>query len=288
MYRRVIFLYCIQESDKPNFLFKIFNIIKINENKIILPIIGEETISVKKAEKLAMKTKKILDKTISKKIVISKKIKKQEKYMELLSNYNYEIVDGKWLFEVLSCKALDYVTSKRKLKKQELAISILVNNLSEYMIENIKQIAKEYKRVNIVTNYMEKFKILEEQILQKDGIMITVGNNKKKGLSKSNIILNVDFSSKLINQYNLSENAVIINIWHNVFIEKKRFNGITINNYDIAFKNFDSYDYDFNTKYKACEMYEAQMNKKMPFYEVMKKIQNDKVQITKLIGKNVI
>ena len=288
MYRRVIFLYCIQESDKPNFLFKIFNIIKINENKIILPIMGDETISVKKAEKLAMKTKKILDKTISKKIVISKKIKKQEKYMELLSNYNYEIVDGKWLFEVLSCKALDYVTSKRKLKKQELAISILVNNLSEYMIENIKQIAKEYKRVNIVTNYMEKFKILEEQILQKDGIMITVGNNKKKGLSKSNIILNVDFSSKLINQYNLSENAVIINIWHNVFIEKKRFNGITINNYDIAFKNFDSYDYDFNTKYKACEMYEAQMNKKMPFYEVMKKIQNDKVQITKLIGKNVI
>ena len=281
-------MYCIQESDKPNFLFKIFNIIKINENKIILPIMGEETISVKKAEKLAMKTKKILDKTISKKIVISKKIKKQEKYMELLSNYNYEIVDGKWLFEVLSCKALDYVTSKRKLKKQELAISILVNNLSEYMIENIKQIAKEYKRVNIVTNYMEKFKILEEQILQKDGIMITVGNNKKKGLSKSNIILNVDFSSKLINQYNLSENAVIINIWHNVFIEKKRFNGITINNYDIAFKNFDSYDYDFNTKYKACEMYEAQMNKKMPFYEVMKKIQNDKVQITKLIGKNVI
>ena len=281
-------MYCIQESDKPNFLFKIFNIIKINENKIILPIMGEETISVKKAEKLAMKTKKILDKTISKKIVISKKIKKQEKYMELLSNYNYEIVDGKWLFEVLSCKALDYVTSKRKLKKQELAISILVNNLSEYMIENIKQIAKEYKRVNIVTNYIEKFKILEEQILQKDGIMITVGNNKKKGLSKSNIILNVDFSSKLINQYNLSENAVIINIWHNVFIEKKRFNGITINNYDIAFKNFDSYDYDFNTKYKACEMYEAQMNKKMPFYEVMKKIQNDKVQITKLIGKNVI
>ena len=117
--------------------------------------------------------------------------------------------------------------------------------------------------------------------------MITVGNNKKKGIAKSQIILNVDFSSDMINKYNIFEEAIIINIKKDVKIKDKRFNGICINNYDIEFKN-DDYDYDISTKYKACEIYEAKMNKKQPFYEIMKQIEKDKVKIIKLKGKNSI
>ena len=135
---------------------------------------------------------------------------------------------------------------------------------------------------------MEKFKKIEEQMLEKDGIMITVGNNKRKGLSKSHIILNVDFSSKALHEYNIFENAIIVNLREKAVIYKKRFNGITINNYDITYRNIDNYDYDKENKYKACEIYEAQVNKKQPFYEIMKKIKNDKVAITKLMGKNAV
>ncbi len=281
-------MYCIQEADKPKFILRTFNIIKLVENKIILPITGDEPLKFSKAQKLAEKTKKILKQTVSKKIVISRKIQKQKEYVETLKREGFEIVDGKWLFEVLSCKVLDYMIKRKKLKKKDLSISILVNDLTENMIAIIRQIAKEYKRVNIVTSYMEKFKRIEEKILQEDGIMITVGNNKKKGLAKSEIILNVDFSSKLLSEYNIYENALIVNIRENVIITKKRFNGITINNYDITFKNFDDYDYDKMTKYKTCEMYEANINKKQPFYEIMKKIKADQVEIKKLMGKNAI
>ncbi len=281
-------MYCIQETDKPKFIFRIFNILQLIDNKIILPITGDEVLSSNKAQKLAQKTKKVLGQTVSKKIVISKKIQKQKEYVENLKEEGFEIVDGKWLFEVLSCKVLDYIIKKKKLKKQELSISILVNDLTDHMIAIIRQIAKEYKRVNIVTKYMEKLKKIEEQILKEDGIMITVGNNKKKGIAKSEIILNVDFSSKLLADYNIYENAIIVNIRENVVITKKRFNGITINNYDITFKNFDYYDYDKMTKYKTCEIYEASFNKKQPFYEIMKKINNDKVIIKELMGKNAI
>ncbi len=281
-------MYCIQETDKPQFIFKIFNIIKLVDNKIILPITGDEILSSSKIQKLAQKTEKILKQTVSKKLVLSKKIKKQKEYVEILKNDGFEIVEGKWLFEVLSCKVLDYMIKRKKLKKKDLSISILVNDLTENMLAIIRQIVKEYKRVNIITKYMEKFKRIEEQILEEDGIMITVGNNKKKGLAKSEIILNVDFSSKLLSEYNICEDALIINIRENVVITKKRFNGITINNYDITFKNFDDYDYDIMTKYKACEIYEANINKKQPFYEIMKKIKSDQVEIKKLMGKNAI
>lgn len=281
-------MYCIQEADKPNFIFKTFNIIKLIQDKIILPVDGDEILSDRKARKLVEKTLIVLDKTMSKKVVISKKIQKQKGYLELLKSENLEIIDGRWLFEILSCKVLDYIISKRKMKKDETYVSILVNNLTDNIIEIIRIIAREYKRVNIITNYIGKFKKIEEQILEKDGIMITVGNNKKKGLSKSHIILNVDFSSKELHEYNISENAIIVNIREKVVIYKKRFNGITINNYDIAYIDFNSYDYDKNIKYKACEIYEASINKKQPFYEIMKKIKKDKVVITKLMGKNSV
>lgn len=286
-YRRVIFLYYIQEADKPNFIFKLLNIIQLREDKIILPI-GEEKISSKAAQKLAEKTKKILDKTMSKRIVISEKIQKQEEYVNLLHNYSLEIIEGKWLFEILSCKALDYILKQKEMKKEETSISILVNDLTENMLSNIRKITKEYKRVNIITNHIENFKKIEKQILEKDGIMITVGNNKKKGLSKSKLILNVDFPSELINQYNIYENAIIINIRGNVKITKKRFNGITINDYDITFEKNKEFDYDKDTKFKACKIYESQINKKQPIQEIMKQIEKDKVKITKLVGMNTM
>lgn len=280
-------MYCIQETDKPNFIFKIFNIIQLREDKIILPI-GEEKISSRKAQKLAKKTKRILDKTISKRIVISEKLQQQKEYVNLLYTYCLEIIEGKWLFEAISCKVLDYVLEKKEIKKEEAQISILVNDLTENMLCNIRKIAKEYKRVNIVTNHIQKFRKIEKQILEQDGIMITVGNNKRKGLAKSKLILNVDFPSELINQYNIYENAIIINIRGNVKISKKRFNGISVNDYDIDFEQREEFDYDKNTKYKACEIYEAQMNKKQPFQEVMKQVEKDNVKIIQLVGINTV
>ena len=50
---------------------------------------------------------------------------------------------------------------KKEMKKEETKITILVNDLSENMLANLRKIAKEYKMVNIVTNHREKFKKIE-------------------------------------------------------------------------------------------------------------------------------
>lgn len=276
-------MYYIQEADKLKILFKWFNIIQLEGDKIILPI-DTKNMDSKKAERLAHKTEKIFKKTRSKKIVISKKIQEQEVYMNRLYTLDLEIIKGRWLFEVLSCKVLDYILEKKEMKKEETKITILVNDLSENMLANLRQIAKEYKIVNIITNHREKFKKLEKQILDEDGIMITVGNNKRKGLSQSELILNVDFPTELVNCYTIYENAIIVNLRGNVKIEKKRFNGITINDYEISVDKDEDFDYDKKTKYRACEIYEAQINKRQPFEEIMKQMEKDKVKIIQLVG----
>lgn len=278
-------MYYVQESDKPKILYKIFNIVELIEDKIILPIAKDEKIDNKKAKILALKTKKILEKTGCKKICVSKKIKEQTEYINDLRIFNIEIIEGKWLFSILINKILDYITNKNKIKKSDTTISILINKLDkDYIYEHIKNIIKEYKTVNIITNNTSKFKKLEEEIYQKDGIMINISNNKKKSLVRSKIILNIDFSNELINQYNLPENSIIININNKVKIAKKRFNGININDYEIKYLNIEEFDYDKYSLYEQKDIYESQIYQNQPFEYIKRKIERDKVEIAYLQG----
>lgn len=278
-------MYYIQETDKPSFLLKFFNIINLESNKIILPI-KDEIISEKKAEQLAKRTKVILDTANCKRIVISKKLKNCKNYINYLYTYQYEIIDGKWLCEVLANEILEFIIKKKEMKKQETQIDILVNDLTEITLNNIRTIIKEYKRVNIITNHIEKFRKIEKEILEKEGIMITVSNNKKKSLSKSKIILNVDFPTELINKYNINDNAIIINLRGNVRINKKRFNGVNINDYEIEFDDGEELDDDDKKRYKKTEIYEAKFYKKTPVKNIKEILEKDNVRIISLKGVN--
>ncbi len=213
-------------------------------------------------------------------------MKRQEDFVKLLSGYGINIVNGRWLFCVLSNKVLDYIVKKEKLKKEETNVSIMVNkNDSDYIIENIKNIIRTYKSVNIVTTNAGKFKKLEKDILEKEGTMITVTNNKKKSLIRSKIILNVDFTSEEVNKYNIPDEAIVVNLCSNVIINKKRFNGLNINDYEISFENFEEFDYDKSKLYFQKDIYEAMLYKKQPYEYIERKIKRDKVRIKKLIGK---
>lgn len=276
-------MYYIQESDKPKFWQNLFQIITLKEDKIILPI-GEEELTEKKAKKLAEKTKKIIDKVSSKNIVISKTIKKQKQYINYLQSENINIIEGKKLFQILVVPVLDYIVKKKKLKKGDTYVSILINETSEVILENIRRIIRQFKKVNIVTNHIEKFKKLEEQILEQEGIMINVSNNKRKSLSKSKIIINVDFPTELINKYQINEDAIIINLRGNVKINKKRFNGLNINDYEIESKNYEEFNYEKENLYYKKDIYESQLYLNQPLEYIERKIAKDKVKILYLEG----
>lgn len=272
----------IEKNDKPNWLEKTFNIIKIQRNTITLPI--NETTNEKQIEKIAKKTQKISKQiSSSKKIILSKKMKKEEKYINYLNTYGFEIANGRWLFEVLLTDIVDYTVKNQKMEK--VNISILINDLTDIELENIKILAKKYNTINIVTNHIEKFRNLEKK-LDEQGIIITITNNKKKSLMKSQIIVNVDFPKELINKYRINENAVVINVKKSLKIVQKRFNGLTVNDYEIDFKNDICDEKFFSKSYDLKDLYEAGIYKKSSFVDLRKKIKNDKVCIKKLLLNN--
>lgn len=274
-------MYYIQESDKPCKILKFLNCIRLKDNEIILPIQKEE-LTDKQAEKLATKTYKVIRTSNCKKIVVSKEIKKQKQYLNYLYSFGLDIVEGKWLFQILSNMSLEYICKKNNLLKSEISISILANQVTENVIYFLKKIVKEYKRVNIVTNNIGLFKNLETQIMEQYGVMIVVTNNKRKSLSKSQLIVNFDFPTELINKYNIYEDAVILNLQDDVKIKSKRYNGICINDYEIVVLNGQDFDYSKVQKFYCKDLYECNLYKKQPIDKIVRKINSDGVRIEKL------
>lgn len=276
-------MFYIEKNDKPRWLERKINLIKIKDNTIILPI--TEDIKEKQIEQIASKTNRIIQKySTSKKIVLSKKMYKEQKYINYLNTYGLEIQEGKWLFEILLPEITEYIINKKKIEKAN--ISIMINDLTDIEFENIKILARKYKSINIVTNHVEKFKNLEKQLQENEGIIITITNNKKKSLIKSQIILNIDFPKELINKYNIQDEAIIVNTKGNVKINKKRFNGLNINDYEIDFrddkKNIKALNNDFYLK----DLYESELYKKQRYSEIREKIKVDKVIIKNLVLNN--
>ncbi len=276
-------MYYIQEVDKPSFFIRIFNIIKLEGNNIFVPLIEIENLKVQ--EKLAKKTIKIFENLNSKKVVISKNVKMYKTYVNLLNTGQFDVVNGKWLFSMLIPEVIKYVENKKNLKEEETSVYFLVNDFTETVIENIKAMAKGHKHVSVITKYVEKMKKIENQILQETGVVITVMNNKKKSLAKAQIVINADFTNELLNQYNICENAIIIDLTQSLRNLKKRFNGFVVNNYEIKLKNRSEYRIDDNMFFQR-ELYESEFYKKQPYEYVRKKIIKDGVQIKKLFTKN--
>lgn len=276
-------MYFIQENDKPNLFSKIFLIPTLIQDKILVPIDEKKELNDAKEIRLANKIRKLLQNGNCKKLIVSSKIRKYETFCNCLISYNFDIADGRWLFSLLFSEILEYICVNNNLAKQKMKIAILVNDNIDITLENLKQIVNEYGKIHIVSNHIEKFKKIEKQILDQYGIMITIGNNKKKSLERADVILNMDFPNELINKYRIAENAIIVNIRGNVKIKQKRFNGQIFNNYEITYENEENFDYDKEMKFSAKDIYESLLYKGQPLENILNKIKKDKVKILNLL-----
>ena len=278
-------MFYIEKNDKPTWIEKIIPIIKVENNTIKLPY--KENINQNKIEKLAQKTKKVLEKnSTSQKVVLSKEIQKENLYINYLNTYGLKIQDGRWLFEILITDIIEYIINKKNLETSKLKISMLINDITDFEIENIKLLAKKYKNLNIVTNHIEKIKKIEEELLEKEGIMITVTNNRKKSLVKSDIVYNVDFPEEILNKYVIKDDAIIINLRGKMKIKKKRFNGIVINNYEINLRDDKKDEKMISKKYYFRDIYQAELYQKQGFNNLKEKVKKDNVRVSKLFLSN--
>lgn len=269
----------------------VFQRILIKENECEITKLASNK---KKIEKTVKKMKK---KNIEQ-AVLNKELKQNEEFIKTLKNYDITILDGKWLMQFMIEDIITYLSEKKQIQTTN-EITILINDLTDIARESIKMFANVYKKIRIITNHSERFKKLEEELYEKNGISIIVTNNKRKAMSKSMLIVNFDFAEETINKYNIYENATIINLNEKIIINKKRFSGLIITDYEVEFENKNEEElidiYQKQKEYSLKEILEEKTYSeyiKLPNYNLFKTIQDlikkYNIEIKELHGINGI
>ncbi len=145
---------------------------------------------------------------------------------------DYKKLDGKYMMRRHILKIIEYIfkTSNKNMNLED--IYVFVNNYTKLNIYLIEMLVERFKTVNIITENLKYYRILENKLYEK-GILITVSNNLRKGAKRAKYILNVDYTKEKFEKYNINMESIIINLTEeNVFFETS-FNGILVNNFEI-------------------------------------------------------
>lgn len=264
----IIFYYIIEE--KNNFK-KIFNIINVKENLIILP----------GAKKVSKKLSKILAGANA--VAVSKELENNEDLKNEIYKTNTHILDGRYLFNYLCVDTVEYIFKANNSKIEDAEITILANYLDNILENNIIILAQKCKLLNIITNNVEKFNNIAEYLHEELGIMIRISKNRKKGLLKSGIVINIDFPEELINKCKFNNKAVLVNLNDKIVISSKSFTGVNVNFYGIKVGEENE---ELKQHFSSEILYESKIYQKGNFDTIRGFIKNDNVKIKGLIGVN--
>ena len=263
---------------------KIFNIVEFSEDNgkttITLPLFKSNKIRNKKIIKIAKRiNKKLYDNNIEN-VVLSNYLEENEILKQKLYCQNINILDGRYLFYLLIPEIIEYILKRQKVKLQNGEVTLLINDFTQNNAKIITYIAQNVKRVNIVTNHSNKFKKTEDYLYNELGVILNITNNKSKSLSNANLIINIDFPEEIINKYEINSNAIIVNIFNEIKVRAKKFNGININYYKACIpKEYQIDGFQNNLVYES-SIY------KCSYENARKDIIANKIRIKKLVGIN--
>ncbi len=168
----------------------------------------------------------------------------------------------------------------KNLQLQE--IYFCAEKASEENKQIICYFLEKVKTVNIVTPNLNFFQKLEEKCQKEKGIWLTVSNNKRKSLSRAKWIINLDFSEEKIDSYQINRQAIVINCTEEKIINKKGFEGIIIQSFDVI--NIKNKQLEKNFTSLAIKASEISFS--MNYEGNVRKMEQEKVKIRNLIGIN--
>ena len=272
----------IRQSENIKFLHKVFNIFKVEklDDKTIINLPINKKSKNKKIEKVIQKLSQYFNNNNIKIVVLEQTLMENANIKNIIYSNNINILDGTRLDKFLVYNLVQKIYQYKKTNIQAGEITLLINENDDINVETIIMLAKEIKRLNIITNDIKKFRKIVDYLYKELGILIKLSNNVKTNLRSSDIIVNIDFPEEIVNKLEIPNNAVVLNMPKNINIKSKKFSGINIKAWEIEVP--DKYTLErFNTSI----MYEASLYTK-PVMKVFEQIQNDDIKIKKLIGVN--
>ena len=276
--------YIKEENLKP---FKEIEI-RFFDNNYIIALAGAK----KDKNRIKKKLIKYIQKLKIDALVFSKELENfKTSICEMLGSYNVQVLNGKKLMEFMEFQVVKYVLNKQKANMKEEEIYIVFKKSSDIDLNFLKKFIEKFRVVNIVTNDVERLKNVQDNLLENDGILISVSNNKRKALKRAKYILNINLNKEELSKYKINRNAIIINIREIVKYDSSGFEGININ--QIKIKCPDEFIEKFEQigdNFDLVELYESLLFsdniQKRKIEDVYDRIDKDDISITGIIGNN--
>lgn len=206
---------------------------------------------------------------------------------------------GKKLMEYMGLEIIEYILKIQEtemnreeiyflLKKEEIESIIDTDYLTNYI--------KGFRLVNLVSNDIRQLKKIQDKILEKDNILISISNNKKKALKRAKYIININLNKKELEKYTINRYAIIINLRETVKYDEPSFGGININNIEIIVpEEYIEIHEEIGIKFDISSIYESivfsmtnKINNTNNYKSIHDKIEKDGIKIKYLMGNNGI
>ena len=201
------------------------------------------------------------------------------------------ILNGKKLMEYMEFEILKYITNKQNTSMNKEDIYIVFKKEINLDLNFLKQFIQNFKTVNVVTNDIERLKNVQDNLLENDGILISISNNKRKALKRAKYIINLNLNKEELEKYKINRDAIIINIKEDVKYNVSSFDGVNINYFGIDcpdeyIEKFEQIgeNFDIVKLYESILIYYNAYNMKIE--SVYERISKDNIKITELIGNN--
>lgn len=260
--------------------------IRIFDNNYVIAVSNKKKDKKKIKEKLARIIKKLgIDA-----VVFSKELEGDFKN-DICEMINIKVVNGKKLMEFMEYDIVKYVLDKQNADTKKEDIYIVFKRDSNLNLDFLKRFLENFRLVNIVTNDVDKLKNIQDNLLDNEGILISVSNNKRKALKRAKYILNINLTKEELEKYRINREAIIVNIGENVKYDEPCFDGVNINYFKIScpdeyLERFEQVGSQFN----LAQMYESILLQdrvdKTKLEAVYSRIREDNIKIVELIGNN--
>ena len=191
---------------------KIFGGIEIGffDNNYIISVSNKEKTRVKKRL-----TKFILKQKIDT-LVFSKDLEgefKEEICALLNDNFGIDVLNGKKLMELMDFDIVKYIIDIQQVDMKQEEIYIIFKKDNSLNLNFLKRFIENFRMTNVVTNDIERLKNVQDNLLEQDGILISVSNTSFIFCSAAPLLLRTERSKKgclLLNEVPLLNTRAIM------------------------------------------------------------------------------
>lgn len=222
-------------------------------------------------------------------VVFAKNLKKEEDLFKLKAT-QIGIIKGKKIMESMKLDIMEYIFRVQNRNMKQDDIYLLINKEPTLDLNFIGQMIENFKTVNIVTNDIERFKSIQQNLYDNEDILISVSNNKKKALKKAKYILNVNLNKKELEKYKINRHAILIHLREVIKYGDNTFDGINVNGIKVHVPDEILEKYEVVTReseFDNLQLYESFLCPKLDRVSMIEKqVKQDEIRIESLIGNN--